>query len=984
MKKASRVFLLVLLAAAPAAHGQIVTNIAYAKRETTNFFWPDDTTNRYQVHGRITSPNFSTNFVEFYIQDTNDNVGILVSSTAFPLDTNAFQIGFDAQVTDYIGQTNGVRMINPTLADRLVVANSNAITVQPVLATFARLLAAAESNEARFVTVTNITIGTNWPGWGSSMAISATDATGQLTLYIKADTDIDGQLPPTNAFDVKGIFTQYDTNAIPTNGYRIMPRYYSDFIQRVGQQPPSLFALRTSYTAIVNAPFNMAVLGRDRNAGDRLYLATSMAPTGSTFTDYGNREGLFAWTPSPDFLNTTNTVIFRVTDGQTTNTTGVAVAVCPASGGPGYAWINEFHYHDLDGDTNQGVELAGSSGIDLSNYYLLLCTPQGIYSSNDCSGVIDDEGAGYGAAWFPISGVSTSSPSGIILMHKTKGLLQFLSYEGSFMPTDGPAAGVVSVDVGVTEPGWDGLFSLQLQGAGVQYEDFTWAGPLAATPGTLNAGQDILVAEVDYTNLTTSPNPPEPDQAFNVVCVITPNDTASNLVSTAWYRLNGGSSNSISMTNQGGYTNMTVTPIPAQTNGTLLNYYVFTSFDGPGTNSPAISVTNSVTIFNNPPIFSNLFNKSVTEGGSLTFSVTATDVEGDAISLSMSNAPPTAILSSTNGNGTFICTNATPAGVYTTAFYAADSYGFSTTSIVITVYVRPLPFTNDVVFYDFDLGTANFTNIAAYVAPQLSASIFARDTGTNTDYQGNPPSGRAIGYTDWKTNIHYFTFTVTVTNGYQLNLTGLTFDHYQSSSGPLNWFIRSSADGFASNLGSGVNTNNSLFATASISLSLSNLTNSIIFQFHGTNASLATGTWRLDNVHLQGLVSPLGGLQDGIPISWWQRYGLGPTNTAANDLDGDGANNYEEYVADTNPTNPASFFDYRVDSATGFAVMVLSAGPPTTNSRLYDAFWNTNLIGGSWTAYGYNFTGKVDGSALAITVTNGAGIRFYRTGVKVP
>jgi hypothetical protein len=58
---------------------------------------------------------------------------------------------------------------------------------------------------------------------------------------------------------------------------------------------------------------------------------------------------------------------------------------------------------------------------------------------------------------------------------------------------DGAAAGMVSTDIGVYEPS-DTLagYSLQLAGTGNTPEDFTWIGPVEASPGQLNAGQNVL------------------------------------------------------------------------------------------------------------------------------------------------------------------------------------------------------------------------------------------------------------------------------------------------------------------------------------------------------------------------------------------------------------------------------------------------------------------------------------------------------------
>jgi hypothetical protein len=124
---------------------------------------------------------------------------------------------------------------------------------------------------------------------------------------------------------------------------------------------------------------------------------------------------------------------------------------------------------------------------------------------------------------------------------------------------------------------------------------------------------------------------------------------------------------------------------------------------------------------------------------------------------------------------------------------------------------------------------------------------------------------------------------------------------------------------------------------------------------------------------------------DGLPNDWEALYFGGITNADATaNGDGDAALNWEEYVADTHPTNGASYFPNLITNRSGVGVLVLQAGPPTTNSRLYDIWWTTNLVTGTWTPTGLDVAGQGDGSAVSLSVTNDAPSRSYRTGVKLP
>jgi len=156
-------------------------------------------------------------------------------------------------------------------------------------------------------------------------------------------------------------------------------------------------------------------------------------------------------------------------------------------------FINEIHYDDASGDADEGVEIAGPAGTDLTGYTI---TP---YNGGNggatytpitaLSGIIPDEGGtGYGAIWFPVVGLQNGAPDGIALDNGGS-LIQFLSYEGSFTGAGGVADLILSTDIGVSEAGEPDGLSLQLTGTGFTYNNFSWTGPVAHSRGFINAGQ---------------------------------------------------------------------------------------------------------------------------------------------------------------------------------------------------------------------------------------------------------------------------------------------------------------------------------------------------------------------------------------------------------------------------------------------------------------------------------------------------------------
>ncbi len=175
-----------------------------------------------------------------------------------------------------------------------------------------------------------------------------------------------------------------------------------------------------------------------------------------------------------------------------------ASATPTEGGGPAAVpWINEIHYDNTGADTEEGVEVAGPAGVDLLGWRLVgyngdLETP---YYTVFLSGVIPNQQGGYGTRWFSFNELQNGAPDGVALVDAEETVIEFLSYEGSFTATDGPAAGMTSTDIGVYEP-YDTPIgdSLQLQGTGAEGSDFTWSDPAPHTRGAVNNDQSFNAA----------------------------------------------------------------------------------------------------------------------------------------------------------------------------------------------------------------------------------------------------------------------------------------------------------------------------------------------------------------------------------------------------------------------------------------------------------------------------------------------------------
>ncbi len=287
------------------------------------------------------------------------------------------------------------------------------------------------------------------------------------------------------------------------SGWDVYPKDTFTFIGYHGvapQQPPFIFHAppQTSHTLLVQSPLEFRVIADDFN-GDTITLTPGSLPTGavcSPVTGTPPVTNTFTWTPETggDY-----DVVFTATDKDGVTTSTVSMHVSTVLPSPEKLWINELHYDNSGVDTNEGVEVAGRTGTDLSSFVLYpyngstkLVLPGSVLA---LSGTIPNQQDRFGTQWFPIKGLQNDM-EGVALVYETVAstqVIQFLSYEGSFAALDGPAKGLVSEDIGVEESNGTPVdHSLQIIGRGNVYTDFSWVDPMENTGGAVNAGQSFV------------------------------------------------------------------------------------------------------------------------------------------------------------------------------------------------------------------------------------------------------------------------------------------------------------------------------------------------------------------------------------------------------------------------------------------------------------------------------------------------------------
>ena len=190
-------------------------------------------------------------------------------------------------------------------------------------------------------------------------------------------------------------------------------------------------------------------------------------------------------------------------------------------------WINEIHYDNTSTDVNECIEIAGPAGTDMSCYSIVLYNGNtgALYDTDALSGLIPDEGCGYGAISICFSQIQNGAPDGIVLYNTcTASIIQFLSYEGSFTATNGVAIGMTSTDIGVSESASTPVgSSMQLIGTGNNYAAFTWeSAGNAASMGSLNNSQTISPCGSNTITTVAVSTPP-----FTVDCTAPSTDAGS-------------------------------------------------------------------------------------------------------------------------------------------------------------------------------------------------------------------------------------------------------------------------------------------------------------------------------------------------------------------------------------------------------------------------------------------------------------------------
>lgn len=180
----------------------------------------------------VATGTFSTVNTDVYVQDATGGVNVYKPGSTTP----SLSVGDSVTVTGMVDQFFGLTRIasNPAIT----IEAGGLDVPEPLLITTGDIEANGEAYEGLFVKVQGCTLsGGTWPAAGSDGSLSIDDGSGDCTLFIDKDTDIDGSPEPMTAIDIVGVVSQYDPSFPYWEGYRLMPRSLADISTSSGIGP---------------------------------------------------------------------------------------------------------------------------------------------------------------------------------------------------------------------------------------------------------------------------------------------------------------------------------------------------------------------------------------------------------------------------------------------------------------------------------------------------------------------------------------------------------------------------------------------------------------------------------------------------------------------------------------------------------------------------------------------------------------------------
>lgn len=404
--------------------------------------------------------------------------------------------------------------------------------------------------------------------------------------------------------------------------------------------------------------------------------------------------------------------------------------------------FSELHY-DFPSD-NQAVEVEAPGGTDFGETGWGVAFYDGdlgrMYDWRDLSGMIDADTCGRAYIYMFLGNImQKGAPDGIALIkpadaaHPYQQVVEFLSYEGAFTATDGPAEGKRSVDIGRSEIRNMGgsLNSLQRlrDGSG-------WYGPQRNTLGGCNNDPSLPPnAVIDGPYATAEGGTVSMSASAS-------NDPGGNAITGyAWTFGDGATATGVTTSHtygqQGTYdVSMTVT-------------------NSKGLSTTALSTT---TVTNVAPAIASFTGATLLVGDTYTAASSFTDPGADSWSASVDYGDGTSGALSLSGKNFSLSHTYTTYGIFTATVSVFDGVATSSSSASVLVRARPIASVNGP--FSSEEGASVPITGAASSDPDGSIQSYAWDFG-----DGTTGTGAAPAHTYARDGSYSVTLTVTDNDG---------------------------------------------------------------------------------------------------------------------------------------------------------------------------------------------------------------------------
>ena len=288
--------------------------------------------------------------------------------------------------------------------------------------------------------------------------------------------------------------------------------------------PPDPIATVT----VTPSPVDVTIGGTTTFVATARTLAGVVVPT-ATFTWSSSNTEVATIAPTGVATGVApGTVTITATSSAISGTATLNVVIPPSA--PAVRFT-ELHYDNVGVDVNEKIEIEGPAGTDLTGWSVVLYdgNARTAYSTRSLTGTIPATCSARGVIVldYPES-IQNGAPDAMALVNASNTVVEFLSYEGAFVASGGPADGMTSTNIIALENSSPVGHSLQRSADGS-----SWAAPASSTFGGCN-GTGIFPPQAGSVSFSgRDPDAPPLPVGFQDQFFATIRDAAGVLITAA-------------------------------------------------------------------------------------------------------------------------------------------------------------------------------------------------------------------------------------------------------------------------------------------------------------------------------------------------------------------------------------------------------------------------------------------------------------------